>query len=168
MELICQECGNKMEAVKSTKKYCSDRCTYDARNRRYRENKSIMSEKVCLICESKFKPHTPAANLRQCCYNCMPDGVQLTRSMFIVELKKKFGSKCQKCGYDTYSGALDFHHLDPSQKDFTISNMNFKLKDAIEEIKKCILLCSNCHKEFHAGLWTLEELKGGLADGINN
>ena len=32
------------------------------------------------------------------------------------------------------------------------------IEKAIEESKKCVLLCSNCHKEFHAGLWNLNEL----------
>lgn len=63
-----------------------------------------------------------------------------------------------RCGYNKCLKALEFHHLDPSQKDFTISNDHFKLKEAVEESKKCILLCSNCHKEFHVGLWSLDEL----------
>ena len=25
-------------------------------------------------------------------------------------------------------------------------------------IKKCILICSNCHKKLHDGLWTIDEL----------
>ena len=33
-----------------------------------------------------------------------------------------------------------------------------KKKANLEEAKKCILVCSNCHKEFHAGLWNLDEL----------
>lgn len=35
----------------------------------------------------------------------------------------------------------------------------FKLKDAIAESKKCILLCANCHRELHDNLWSIEELK---------
>lgn len=53
---------------------------------------------------------------------------------------------------------LEFHHLDPSQKDFTISNDHFRLLEAVEESKKCVLICSNCHKELHDNLWNIEEL----------
>ena len=34
------------------------------------------------------------------------------------------------------------------------------IKECIEEIKKCVLICSNCHKELHANLWSLDKLKG--------
>lgn len=78
--------------------------------------------------------------------------------MFLAKIKGHRGGKCIRCGYSRCLKALEFHHLDPSQKDFTISNDHFKLKEAIEESKKCILLCSNCHKEFHNNLWTLDEL----------
>ena len=66
--------------------------------------------------------------------------------------------KCVRCGYDKCLKALEFHHLNPSKKDFTISNDHFKLLDAVNESKKCILICSNCHKELHDNLWTIEEL----------
>jgi len=60
------------------------------------------------------------------------------------------GGKCQICGYDQCFSALDFHHTDPEERDFIISSrMNWA---AIEiELKKCVLLCSNCHREVHAG-----------------
>lgn len=58
---------------------------------------------------------------------------------------------CKKCG-DTRFFVLDFHHLDPTQKDKTVSRMlsHNASWDAIEqEIDKCITLCANCHREFH-------------------
>ena len=88
----------------------------------------------------------------------MPDGVQLTRSMFLAKIKKARGGKCIRCGYNKCIKALEFHHLDPTQKDFTISNDRFKLQDAVAESKKCILICSNCHKELHDNLWNIEDL----------
>ena len=89
----------------------------------------------------------------------MPDGIQLRRGDFLAKLKKIKGGKCEKCGYNTCMKALEFHHLDPSKKDFTISNDHFRLIDAVNESKKCILLCSNCHKELHDNLWDISELK---------
>ena len=64
------------------------------------------------------------------------------------------GGKCEYCNYDTYVGALEFHHKDPSGKDFTISKIkSHKFDDVIiAELDKCLLLCSNCHKEEHARL----------------
>jgi len=70
----------------------------------------------------------------------------------IVELK------CSICGYDKHSSALDFHHVLPEEKEMGIhtimTNSSPMNKDNvnifIEEIGKCIVLCSNCHREHHA------------------
>lgn len=68
------------------------------------------------------------------------------------------GERCMKCKYDRCMTALDFHHLDPRIKKFrisagkTISWANLKI-----EVDKTILLCSNCHDEFHDGLWDINE-----------
>lgn len=63
------------------------------------------------------------------------------------------GEKCQCCGYDKCITALEFHHLDPSQKDFSFgSNTNRSWNSTKEELKKCILVCANCHREVHYGL----------------
>lgn len=61
------------------------------------------------------------------------------------------GGKCTNCGYNTCQAALTFHHLDPNEKDFGISEKASKMDwDIIKkELDKCILLCSNCHIELH-------------------
>ena len=62
------------------------------------------------------------------------------------------GSKCSICGYDKCDNALEFHHRDTSQKDFSISDRNLILDwDLIKlELDKCDLVCANCHREIHA------------------
>ena len=64
------------------------------------------------------------------------------------------GGKCERCEYDKCLEALDFHHLDPNEKEvigaLTRKSLNIeKLKD---ELDKCILVCCRCHREIHAGL----------------
>lgn len=60
------------------------------------------------------------------------------------------GGKCEKCGYNKCNRALEFHHLDPKEKDFTISKYSVLSWDKIKkELDKCILICSNCHRELH-------------------
>ena len=57
--------------------------------------------------------------------------------------------KCVKCG-DTRKYLLDFHHKDPTEKEFTIGLFKRgKLSKIQSEIDKCVVLCSNCHREFH-------------------
>ena len=67
----------------------------------------------------------------------------------LIEYK---GGKCQICGYNKCISALEFHHLDPSQKDFNISGGTKSFEKAKIEVDKCVLVCSNCHREIHAGL----------------
>lgn len=73
----------------------------------------------------------------------------------IREIAKEYkGGKCVLCGYNRYLGALDFHHLDPSQKGFEISTRGLtrSWEKIREELDKCVLVCANCHRELHAGI----------------
>jgi hypothetical protein len=68
------------------------------------------------------------------------------------QLVKHFGGKCVKCGYDRNFGALQFHHQNPKEKEFTLSNRDLGAKswaDILQEAHKCLLLCANCHAELH-------------------
>lgn len=60
------------------------------------------------------------------------------------------GGKCQICGYCKCNNALEFHHINPLNKEFHISkNMNKSWKKIKNEIDKCLLVCANCHREIH-------------------
>lgn len=63
-----------------------------------------------------------------------------------------FGGKCGICGYKKCPEALDFHHLDPNQKDFSPSASTASRTVFVEELRKCVCLCSNCHREVHSGI----------------
>lgn len=73
-----------------------------------------------------------------------------------VKVKKECieykGGKCYICGYNKYQGSLDFHHINPKDKDFTISGGTKSFESLKQELDKCILVCRNCHSEIHAGL----------------
>ena len=50
---------------------------------------------------------------------------------------------------------LSFHHLNPKEKDQAVSVMlnDFRSKERVlAEMKKCIVLCENCHRKVHAGI----------------
>jgi hypothetical protein len=69
------------------------------------------------------------------------------------------GKRCIFCKYSNYVGALEFHHKDSATKEFGIGQKGYtrswvKVK---EELDKCILVCSNCHKEVHAGIRSILE-----------
>jgi hypothetical protein len=63
------------------------------------------------------------------------------------DLISKLKIKCVECG-ESHPGVLDFHHIDKNQKDKNVSQITSR-KKIIEESKKCIILCSNCHRKLH-------------------
>lgn len=68
------------------------------------------------------------------------------------------GGCCQICKYNKCQSALEFHHVDPNEKDISFSKIraNNKSWEKIEkELEKCILLCANCHREVHDNIITL-------------
>jgi len=79
----------------------------------------------------------------------------------VREVKRNYGrvkrseldslkTPCVKCG-ETRPHVIDFHHIDPSQKQFTIVQKyrSVSESDLNSEIAKCVCLCANCHREFH-------------------
>jgi hypothetical protein len=61
------------------------------------------------------------------------------------------GGCCEICKYASCPEAMDFHHLDSLSKDFTISSKMTSWEAILPELEKCVLLCSRCHREVHAG-----------------
>lgn len=59
------------------------------------------------------------------------------------------GGKCSICGYDRCIAALEFHHIDKETKSYAIGQKGtcHNLERDIEEVKKCALVCANCHRE---------------------
>lgn len=63
---------------------------------------------------------------------------------------KYLGGKCCLCGYKKSYSAMDFHHVNPLEKSSTIKDISScSLERILTETKKCVLLCSNCHREYH-------------------
>lgn len=73
------------------------------------------------------------------------------------DLIKIMGGKCILCNYDKSMRALEFHHINAEEKEFLISDYN-DLDSILQEIRKCALLCANCHGEVHAGLVKQENI----------
>lgn len=90
-------------------------------------------------------------NKRTRCSKCAVDAVKKRR----LELKHKSieykGGACINCGYDKCIAALEFHHTESEKKDFGISANGYtrSWEKVKKELDKCILVCSNCHREIH-------------------
>jgi len=79
------------------------------------------------------------------------------RKKMLIKRKQKvvdaFGGKCEICGYKKSLAALTFHHKNPDEKEFGIGILkDCSIERLNKELKKCQLLCFNCHMELHEKL----------------
>lgn len=82
------------------------------------------------------------------------------RSNTKARIVEAMGGCCQICNYNKCNNALELHHIDPTQKELSFSKIRanpISWEKIVEELKKSVLLCSNCHKEVHAGVTNLPE-----------
>jgi len=122
---------------------------YGLQTKRQMRNKGYHKERKCSYCgttdESKFYGHKRTICGKCHCKYTLKKGQEKRR--YAIEL---LGGKCVHCGFDKWDCSLDFHHLDPKKKDSTFANLRGWSRVRIEkEMKKCILLCSNCHRAVH-------------------
>lgn len=118
-----------------------------------------METKICNHCKVE-KPITEFKNRksRPCgkqghCKDCNNIIVNNARKRFKLQCLEYKGMNCSICGYGKCHSALEFHHLDPSQKEFIINTGgSISFKKVKPELDKCVLLCANCHREVHSGL----------------
>lgn len=85
------------------------------------------------------------------CRKCRMEAVSRRRKKLKEKAVEFLGGKCEKCGYDKCIAALEFHHL--YGKDFGLSarGLTRSWEKVEKELRKCQLLCANCHREVHAG-----------------
>ncbi len=85
-------------------------------------------------------------------------GIISCGAVLLVSIKdaKTGGLNCGACGYDKCVEALDFHHINPQEKDGVLSRYSRRVfspatKELIDrEVEKCEVLCANCHREEHS------------------
>jgi len=166
MNLTCTPCGKEFSRYWTSTEplnnvFCSRLCSATYNNRAF-PKRSV--EGLCKTCS------TPIHSGRTYCSpECWKKGRKPKRSKEVVakdsvkavicfrqRVKLKavelLGGKCFTCGYSKCVASLDFHHLDPSKKDFQIGGKTISWERIKAEIQKCVLLCSNCHREVHAGV----------------
>lgn len=110
-------------------------------------------KKVCNVCKQNKKleeySQRKSGSYYKYCKQCDSER-KIKRSK---ELKKEAvaykGGCCEICGYCKNYSALQFHHKNPSQKDFWISRRSCSLEKVKTELDKCLLVCANCHAELH-------------------
>jgi hypothetical protein len=135
------------ERFLNKRKFCLDCSPFGVHN-----TKSLNIEdnllRICSVCQKEYQGgHQKSKNK---CNSCRVTYYRNKTKQKAVEYK---GGSCTFCGYDKCLNALQFHHIDPNKKEFSIGSYSFnKFDNLIDELDKCVLVCANCHAEIHAGL----------------
>lgn len=100
----------------------------------------------CKLCDKPIKQLQGKNRSR--CNSC---NTKIRRYRTKLKAIEYLGGKCNRCGYDKHPSALEFHHINPSEKEFTIGNVaNRAWSVIVKELDKCELICSNCHNIEHS------------------
>lgn len=114
----------------------------------------VVRKKICTQCGRELsysRFYKNGSNRRQsCCTDCHKTNIKRTYDEKVKSVNEYKSNKgCRKCG-DTRHYVLDFHHRNPNEKEFVISDkIRCNLNTMMKEIEKCDVLCSNCHREWH-------------------
>ena len=173
---LCQNCQEefptkiKIEGVVhnlQSRNYCLNCSPFKKHNTKKINHLCDIDNKFCATCHSEkpiedFYFKNKKSNLRQSrckkCYDGYISKKWIDRKLKVIEL---MGNKCSRCGYCRNHSALEFHHLDPSIKEFDWSKMRLMSWNKIlKEIDKCILVCANCHREIEYPKCEMAHLTG--------
>lgn len=138
---------------------------------RHRNNDvEVDGKKICngchqLLSTDNFYVNTITGKFKSLCKKChnlkMPArhlSKQIINKKKAIEYK---GGKCERCGYDKFYGAIEFHHRDLKSKTGDISFQRQQNKDFEywkPELDKCMILCANCHREVHNEIYLKNQI----------
>lgn len=124
-----------------------------ARQFNVQPSKEMADSKLCPKCGARER-HQGPNHLEPYCKPCRLEytrnrnkQVRTERRAWMDDYKVKRG--CCKCGYNAHPVALELNHIDPSNKEFTVSRMlgaGYQWEKILAEIDKCEVMCSNCHQ----------------------
>jgi len=157
---ICEKCNREFKIKKRgsyARRYCFDCNPFIS----HRYNTTNDVSKKCLNKCKRMLPNTEeyfikfsdksGEYLSSICRDCNRQNVKQRQVRKKILAMQLYGNnQCDLCGYDKNLAAIEFHHKDPTSKDGRVTRLSLnKMKI---EIKKCILVCANCHREIHYGL----------------
>lgn len=186
MAKLCKKCKKEFQTYQiidgikhncCNRKFCLECSPFGKHNTKNIEKSTLDTESFCKNCQKILpiemfyeRPNRDKKVFSYCksCMNILTLERQRKNKQKCVDY---LGSKCSICGYSKCNAALEFHHVDPTQKDFTIGKNHGRTFENVKtELDKCILVCSTCHSEIHDGILKLpnEILKKFVVDNERN
>lgn len=156
----CIVCG-KTAGVGHTK-FCSDKCCTNYRLLSKQKKDSDVALRICPICGNEFYISLRGRGgktRKYCCDECL----LVAKRSYVKKAARKIYDNttrgnihrhktdigCQLCGYNKCGAALEWHHINKDDKSLRFTHTGYFSDEQELEREKCILLCSNCHKELH-------------------
>lgn len=150
-------------STQTAKKFGVSRATVEKyADEKYEKQTLEGSKRECKFCGREYTYERGKGHRRHCCNGC---NTKIRRVRNTLRAVKYLGGECKKCGYDEHMAALEFHHM--GEKTVEIGSVaNKSWKNAIKpELKKCVLLCSNCHRAEHSNRFSEHFLQQLVEDG---
>jgi len=151
---VCKLTGKSLTTIR----YWKDKYSLKSSHKTFKEQEKVEygENRFCPKCKKdidtkEFYQRRGKENSSTYCKPCTSEQtLERTRNLKSQMVEYK-GGCCTRCGYKKYQGALGFHHIDPNGKDFNPSRLkNYSFNERLKnELDKCILVCSNCHREIH-------------------
>ena len=167
--MICEYCDKEHNGSYASGRFCSKYCArgFSTRSKRKIINKKVSQklktreDKFCIVCGEKVSWNNIVGFCKNCRLPARTNSEQVARcrkkrKLRAIEIK---GGKCIVCGYNKCLRNMEFHHLNPDEKEISLSSKNMASKNwdaVLEEVKKCVLVCSNCHGEIEDGMILVE------------
>jgi hypothetical protein len=179
----CKECGKKISSYKRNlpkngkRSFCSPECTQKWQKQYFKEKRENAikqarekhpdGKKKCSECKKPYDlsvfGHKGGGYLNSRCPQCFSDYTTKRHNARKLAVIEFLGGKCKKCRKKVHPAAFSLHHVDPKTKELGWNKLrNRSIKTLIKEVKKCVLLCANCHSMEHSGgnNWeNIEEMK---------
>jgi hypothetical protein len=164
----CLFCKKKYKSktihgIARRQKYCSENCHNKSwvknnpeRHKFLQKESRLRKSLFCKECNQEIKKEDRRSGLVFCSTKCQIIRRSRKNRKYYKKYSKEFlkfkeSIGCKICGYNKYGGSLDFHHKNPTKKKGKIGARWWHTQSIAvkKEIRKCILLCKNCHYEQH-------------------
>ena len=148
-ELRCIQCGMKLQD--SNHVICK-KCRERGIQNNHKRYERRLKNRECVSCGKPIGNHR-SKNLCLDCHRKLLKHKRTTNNNHKIEAIKILGGECAMCGLKTnIVDVYDFHHKDPKEKEFQVGLHKVsgrKWNELKGELKKCVLLCANCHRRVH-------------------